>query len=357
MTPEEILELLKSNGITSQIPQAPHTHSEHNHECHFEKTHECHIPHFYHVNHLADKFHVVTVVSNPVMYKSRYRLFKKFEKHMRASGVQHLHVIEIQNGNRAFQVTQEGNPYHTQLRTQDEIWVKENGLNLAIQRLARSFPDWKYVAWIDADIEFTRPDWVEKTINELQVNKFVQLFQTAVDLGPKGHAMHTHNGFVYSWWNKLSFKSTYDHWHPGFAWAATREAISNVGMLIDRAILGSADRHMCMSMIGKGCDSYNPGVSQDYKDMVSQWEELAKIYINRKIGFIDGTILHHWHGKKKDRGYKDRWKILVEHQYSPFKDVTYDWQGVLQLNPTKVELRDDIRKYFFHRNEDSIDLE
>ena len=164
----------------------------------FEKTHENHIPHFYHVNHLADKFHVVTVVSNPVMYKSRYRLFKKFEQHMKASGVQHLHVIEVQNGNRAFQVTEEGNPYHTQLRTQDEIWVKENGLNLAIQRLARSFPDWKYVAWIDADVEFTRPDWIEKTINELQVNKFVQLFQTAVDLGPTGHAMHTHNGFVYS---------------------------------------------------------------------------------------------------------------------------------------------------------------
>ena len=82
----------------------------------FEKTHEHHIPHFYHVNHLADKFHVVTVVSNPVMYKSRYRLFKKFEQHMRESGVQHLHVIEVQNGNRAFQVTEEGNPYLVYLK-------------------------------------------------------------------------------------------------------------------------------------------------------------------------------------------------------------------------------------------------
>ena len=140
--------------LQEELARRSHSHSHCTHE--FEIPHESHIPHFYHVNHLADQFHVVTVISNPVLYKSRYRLFKRFEKHMRESGIRHLHVIEIQNGHRAFQVTQENNKYHTQLRTTDELWVKENAINLVVQRLARSFPDWKYIAWIDADIEFTR---------------------------------------------------------------------------------------------------------------------------------------------------------------------------------------------------------
>jgi len=73
MTPEEALKLLKSRGIIIPSEEEREKTHIHKHNHHFEKTHECHVPHFYHVNHLADKFHVVTIVSNPVMYKSRLK--------------------------------------------------------------------------------------------------------------------------------------------------------------------------------------------------------------------------------------------------------------------------------------------
>ncbi len=275
---------------------------------------------------------------------------------MRESGVIHLHVVEIQNGNRQFQVTEQNNPYHIQLRTNDEMWIKENAINLAINRLTPNFPNWKYVAWIDADIEFVRKDWVEETIEELQVSSVVQLFQTAVDIGPEGQALDTHKGFMYSYWNSLPEKNNYSTWHPGYAWAATKDSLSNLGLLIDGAILGAGDRHMAMCLIGKGKDSVHGKLHPDYRDMVMSWQLRANQYIKKRVGYVKGNILHYWHGRKKDRGYHDRWQILIKHQYSPYRHVYRDWQGVWQFDLDAFDLRNDIKKYFRSRNEDSIDL-
>lgn len=275
---------------------------------------------------------------------------------MKESGVKHLHVVEIQQGNREFQITEKDNPYHLQLRTNDEIWIKENALNLLIHRLGPNWPNWKYVAWIDADIEFTRKDWLEETIEELQVSSWVQMFQTAIDLGPDGQALETHKSFMYSYWNGLEQKSNYASWHPGYAWAATREAINGVGLLIDGAILGAADRHMAMALIGKGKESVQHKMHSDYYDMVMSWEARANQHIRRRVGYVNGNILHFWHGKKRDRRYHDRWQILIKHQFSPYRSVYRDWQGLLQFDVDAVELRNDIKKYFRARNEDSIDL-
>lgn len=314
-------------------------------------------PHHNHCNHLVDKIHVITMVSNPVRYDTRYNLYRRFVQHMHESGVVHLWTVEIQQGNRAFQVTHKNNPYHIQLRTEDELWIKENAINLAINRLTPLHRDWQYAAWIDCDIEFQRPDWLIETLEELQVAHWVQMFQTAVDLGPDMEVIHTHKGFIYSYlMGKPFINNYYTSYHPGFCWAATRESLTGVGLLIDKAILGSADRHMAMNLIGMGNISYNQDVHPDYKDMVDAWEKRADQYIKRDIGYVKGNISHFWHGKKRDRQYNDRWKILVEHQYSPYRHVYPDWQGVYQLDLDALNLRDAIKKYFRSRNENSIDL-
>ncbi len=273
---------------------------------------------------------------------------------MAASGVR-LWTCEIQNGNRPFAVTSEGNPRHLQLRTQEDIWHKENALNLMIQRLPS---DWENVAWIDADITFNRTDWALETVQQLQTYEVVQMFQTAIDLGPLGEAMQTHQGFMYSYLHGKPFNKAYASWHPGFSWAATRNAINGLGCLIDRAILGSADRHMAMSLIGKGAESVNLGLTDNYKHMVLEWQSRAEKYVKRDVGYVAGTIFHGYHGQKVDRQYADRWKILVDNKYDPYKEIFPDWQGLYKLDDDSVKLRDDIRRYFRQRNEDnfSIDL-
>ena len=109
--------------------------------------------------------HVVTCISNPVRYASRWRLYRRFAETMRTAGV-HLVTVELAYGERPFEVTEVGNPDHVQVRlpSSDELWHKENLLNLGISRLPR---DWRYVAWIDADIEFHNPDWAKETVEQL----------------------------------------------------------------------------------------------------------------------------------------------------------------------------------------------
>ena len=97
---------------------------------------------------------VVAVVSNPCRYRSRYDLYRAFERHMHASGVR-LTTVELAFGERPWEVTEPDNPRHVRLRTAYELWHKENLINLGVQHLPR---DWKYVAWIDADVSFARPD-------------------------------------------------------------------------------------------------------------------------------------------------------------------------------------------------------
>ncbi len=300
-----------------------------------------------------DKLHVVTAISNPWRYRSRYELYHHFERRVQDAGAL-LWTVETAFGRRPFEVAHYGHHRHIQLRTRHELWHKENMINLAIQHLPQN---WKYVAWVDADVDFTRNDWVHETLNLLQHYDAIQMFSQAVDLSPCEEPFQTHKGFVFSYLKGLLGNKDYSNWHPGFAWAIRREAFDALGGLIDFAVLGSADRHMANAFIGQADRTIHKNLSENYREQVLLWQERATKYVQRNIGFMPGTILHHWHGKKKDRRYNSRWQILIKNQFTPKLDLKPDWQGLWQLTDRSHELRDDIRRYFASRNEDSIDHE
>ncbi len=302
--------------------------------------------------------HVIAAVSNTRRFRSRYALYDKFRDHVhRSQDVARLTTVELVFGDRAQYVTAAHENFrHVQVRSRHELWHKENLINIGIQHLP---DDWKYVAWIDADVEFLDPRWAIETIQKLQHNQFVQMFETAIDLGPCGQSLKVHNSFVSQYLKGAEFKTGYSDWHPGFAWAARREAIDQVGGLIDVGILGSGDRHMACGLIGQAPQSYSAELTDDYKNAVLRWQTRAEDHVKRDIGYVNGTLLHAWHGKKRDRRYSDRWKILERNQFSPVTDLKRDWQGLWALEvetPRQMQLRDEIRAYFRARNEDSIDL-
>lgn len=328
-------------------------------------------------NHLLDNFYVVAVMTNPERFKTRPRLFKEFMARMDRYGVK-LYVVEGAFGYREYEVTDPTNPRHIQIQTDSELWHKENLINIGISRLP---PTWEYVAWIDGDIDFVNPDWALETVHELQHHPVVQMFEDAIDLGPSHEILTTHKSFAYCYKNKMgtsggivsdlsgnSSKNSADgyyygneyrpgkYWHPGYAWAATRNAINTLGGLFEMGILGAGDHHMACCLIGEGRRSIPKDLHVNYGHSVLAWEERAK-RLHSNIGFIKGSIYHYWHGKKRDRRYKSRWQILIDNKYNPAKDVHKDWQGVLSLYPGHDKMRDEIRDYFKSRNEDSIDKE
>lgn len=318
------------------------------------------------MEHALSKFHVVTMISNPVRYESRYKLYDNFERRLKCAGAK-LWTAEVAFGDRPYQINSD--PAHRLLRyrTFDEIWHKENALNLAISRLPE---DWEYVAWIDADILFHNPNWVEETVQQLQHYMVVQMFGDAIDLGPQMQPMQMHRGFVKGYIDEGYKNPNKRHpkgWpyyggvkgsfaHTGFAWAARREALEAVGGLIDFAILGSADHNMALGLIGHIDDTYPTQMHSRYIQKMLRWQERADKYIKHDIGFVPGTISHYWHGKKKDRKYVERWKILIDNGFDPDLDLKRDTQGLWTWTDNNPRLRDEVRSYFRQRNEDSIDL-
>jgi hypothetical protein len=306
---------------------------------------------------MNEKLYVIAVISNPRRFESRYNLYKDFAKKVMDAGAV-LITVELAFGARDFEVTEENNPMHIRIRSPHELWLKENMVNIGMTKLPH---DWKYVAWVDADVSFARPDWVVETIHMLQHHDIVQLFSIAQDMSPTHEPFATYDSFV-SRWKKGNqvFGSAVSYLdptegHPGFAWAATRRAINAVGGLFDTAMLGAGDRHMALAMIGHVDKSIPAGVSDSYKKMIQHWQIRANA-LKQNIGYVEGLLIHHWHGKKRDRRYWDRRKILVENKFDPMTDIHRDFQGLYQLSEHKPGLRDGIMHYFQSRNEDSIDM-
>jgi len=302
---------------------------------------------------VLDAFYVVTAVFNPCRYRSRLDLYQQFKKYMADSGVK-LFTVELAHGDRPFEVTTPDNPLHLQLRTQDEIWHKERLLNLGIQKLPAG---WVYVAWVDADVRFAKPNWADETVQLLQHYPVLQLFSQATDLTPENEILKVHRGYVWAYHQNRFVPGgrNYEHFHPGFAWAARRDALDDLGGLFDTAVLGAGDRHMAMALTGDVSASHPKGISPGYISQLQRWEKRATSYIRGNVGYLPGTLLHYWHGKKADRGYGDRWKILIRHHYDPEVDLKTDTQGCYRLTDRNPSLRYDIRRYFASRNEDSIE--
>lgn len=314
---------------------------------------------------------VVAVVSNPVRYRSRYDLFRAFEAQVREAGAR-LTVVEMAYAGRPFEVTEPGNPRHVQVRSIHEIWHKENLINLGFARLPS---DSRYVAWVDADLTFVRPDWVQETLQQLQHHPIVQMFAEAHDLGPDGLLLNSFRSFGYSYVHGIpreagsgyyggtpvgSFNTRIAYWHhPGFAWAARREAIDVLGGLFDVAVVGEADYIMAKSLVGEALEVLYPGVSAGYRKAVVDWQAQA-LKLRGDVGFVPGTVLHHWHGPKASRQYWDRCKILTDTGFDPSVDLKRDGQGLYQLvdhgEHRSILLRDAIRAYFRARNEDGVEL-
>jgi hypothetical protein len=296
------------------------------------------------------KLDVIAVISNPVQFDRRYQLFNEFCERMLREPQVRLMTVELQQGTRPF-ITDSILRY----RSNDELWHKENLINLGIQHLPE---DWEYVAWIDTDIEFQNKNWVRNTLDQLQPYDIIQMFSHAIDLGPNGESLQTHIGFMYAYINEGDWKKDkYSGYrHSGYAWAAKRKAIDDMGGLIDFAIFGSGDYHMAAAFIGEVDKSLRADLHKNYIELCHIFEERCERHIKRNVSFLHGTILHNWHSCKSRRRYNDRPAILAKLQYDPLRDLKKNWQGLWLLEDLNLKLRDEIRHYFRSRLEDSIDL-
>lgn len=329
--------------------------------------------------------HVGVAYSNPFRWRTRTRLFNDFRRHTAGLPNIRLYVGELAYGDRPFEVTSANNPLDIQLRTDHELWHKENILNVVINRFD---PTWRYGAYVDGDFTFTRHDIGLETIHQLQHHDWVQMFTTYCDLSHDHHPLRILKSFgarfvsgeltpeVLSRVIKGA-PVTEGAYYPGAAsskalglkhgvgttgaaWAWKRPAFNACGALLDTCILGSGDWHMAFGLAGEPDSHPNVremnSVGLRYTDSIKVWQSRAARYVNKNIGVVDCHAIHHFHGSKVLRKYEHRWKILRDCDFDPYTDIFKDSQGIYQLSRQKPKLRDEIRAYFKSRNEDDISL-
>lgn len=299
----------------------------------------------------VDPLYVIVPYFNYCGFKRRKELFLQFYNRIKDNPRIRIVICEAAEYGTQFELpTDLPNIFlHIHVNTTDQIWIKENLVNIAVRRLPHH---WKYFAWLDSDIHFVEEDWVEKTIERFEKYDVVQLFSTLVYLGPNNEAIKTDRGFGYMYRRSgKAYTQTYRYgfWHPGFAWACTKEAYYTMDGLIDYAVLGSGDHHMALGLISKVECSHPKNIHPTYRKLLKDFERRVRTL---RLGYVDGTVLHYWHGDLKLRRYKERWQILTENKYDPLIDVYRDPMGLYQLTEAGKKLDRDIRDYFAGRLED-----
>jgi len=322
-----------------------------------------------------DILYVIAVISNPQQFKSRISLYKQFASKIQLDhGVKLITVEHAQIGDE-FSVTKSKNSYHVQLRGDSsyKIWLKEALINRGFKQLYKIDPNWKYAAWVDADIFFANKDWALKTIEALKTYSIVQPWTHSIDMGPDGTVMTNEWGndvdrsFCAAYQagvfeNKLITQPYYskpknnEDWrhHCGYAWAIRRETYEGLGGLIDWLVTGSSDYHMAMGFIGQLKErSKLHKQTRGYFRRLSEFQDSCAIYVKGNIGAVGNTILHGFHGYKSDRQYISRHQIILDSNFDPDIDLIWDKDQIPHLTGNNQTLTEGLVRYLSSRNEDN----
>jgi hypothetical protein len=144
------------------------------------------------------------------------------------------------------------------------------------------------------------------------------------------------------------------HGHTGFAWASHTSLLKKHG-LYDVCIAGAADHLMAHSFIGDWnakCLNRMLGNNSDYFLHYKNWSKKVYQDVKSKVNYVDGTLLHLWHGDKKDRAHIEREHIINKHMFNPLTDIKMNATKCWDWSSDDKELIKWIREYFVRRKED-----
>lgn len=238
---------------------------------------------------------------------------------------------------------------HLKFNLKDILWAKENLINLAIKNLPN---DWKYAVWCDKDILFNSNDWVEKSIQKLKNSDIIQPWDRVFLLEESQRHIPNKNNKLF-WSESILFlkkENIPNHAHCGMAWAINRNFYDKINKILDWQIVGQADVTFAFCCGLK--DKQKLLGFAKTKSMGDMLLEYSRNFNDIKYNYIENNIYHLFHGNLQCKNYFSRQEILSKYNYNPYEDIYYDSNGVLCLTKKGKRMSDDIKEYFFNRNED-----
>lgn len=293
---------------------------------------------------------VLTCHFNPCGYKLPIENFHRFADGVKRSGTP-LYTIELVFGDQEPQT----NPDVLIRGDADDhrLWQKERLLNILIEQVGSRHDA---LAWIDADILFVRPDWPTAAMRCLETHAVAQLFDHSYQAAPNGHLVlgKPSTGSLYATRREDCVK--FDLSHPGFAWVGRSDWMMKHGLL-DTSVSGSGDLQMISGFVGRDLPINDRLAGTGWLHSVETWARTVHPDIRESLGFIEGAIVHLFHGFKRNRKYVDRWQWLVSNRYDPATDIeTCPRTGLIRWTDHarrhKPQMIASVSEYFTTRRED-----
>lgn len=289
---------------------------------------------------MSDKLYVVSAFFNFTQSPTRSKLANDFTRYMEQNKAVAYFPLALYPGRSIATINNS-----LTIGGIDMVASKENLLNVAMSRLP---PEAKYVAWLDTDIIFARPDWAEATLEALQNYDVVQMFSHGMDLdkdGAPGGYILPGAMYKYALRNKMVSEGC-----TGFAWAARREALRSVGGLGEWNIFTAGDSHFVEALLGRHPTYLHTKPASIMQD---PWPEWATKVATLTSGYVSGLVRHRYHGPRSRRGYQAQWDIIKKHNFSARTHLKKNLMGVWEFSEgASPEFRYDVEKFYTLRGED-----
>lgn len=304
----------------------------------------------------ADDLCVITCIFNVDGSKTKIRNFAIFASIFKSSGIP-LYVVDCATGSCDWTIAPSGNVLR--VRASSLLWQKERLINYALTQIP---PRYHKIAWIDADVMFTNPNWICEASALLDKVAVVQLFEGAIRLQrihefqvKKDQVIETFAAVIGRNPSAILCGDFGIHGHTGFGWAARREVLDIAG-LYDAAIAGGGDHIMAHAFAGdweSSCMKRMMGDNSAWYRHVVAWSESVYPNVRAQIGTVSGIALHLWHGDLESRLHVRRFQPLHKYAFNPLSDLSIDKQGCWQWSSDKHELHHEIYDYLNYRRQES----
>ncbi|MDE2103065.1 MAG: hypothetical protein KGL39_37820, partial [Patescibacteria group bacterium] len=302
-----------------------------------------------------ERLAVITSFFNPQHYRRPLLNYHRFAAGIAAAGLP-LWTIELAFDDDSFQLPEtETSVFVRGRRDRHLMFQKERLLNLLIGRLPAEIDA---VAWIDADVQFLNPHWVDQAETLLTNHQVCQLWETCYDLLPDGNLAAHPPSSAKLWATHPEKHNDFRHSHPGYAWAGRAAWLRRHG-LCDWMITGAGDLKTVEGLTGErglGEDMLAKSFSAGWERASRDWSRAVYADVAGSFACVPGTIVHHYHGSVAGRRYGDRWRLLVNHQFDPFTDIEHDEAGLWRWTDAalrdKPELVQAVADCFASRRED-----
>lgn len=220
------------------------------------------------------------------------------------------------------------------------IWQKERILNQAIAALPDEVTK---IIWCDADVLVRAPrpfTWAANVADALDQYPVVQPWEFAKLQGPDGNLggegpLGRPVVESVAHWNQTSLAMPCglpaDCW-PGFAWAARRDVLREIGGLYEADLSGPNDVLMSLAFYGDFQNPFLLRYGDRFRRHFMQWGERAHKIVDGQVGFVPATLTHLWHGPFNGRRYLERTVRLYQAGYDPAQHLVTAPDGSLALS-------------------------